>query len=114
MITIKSNTINNITFLKPITIVSYINAKIKEEQQNSLGITILLIMANTMIASIAAALAIEDNFSVFCLAFTCISAMGTNAVAFSQRSFASIVWSALISIIGNTTLIAYLTFTLFL
>lgn len=113
MITTNNTITNYTTYNKSTSIISIINQKIKEEEKNSLGITIILIMLSTMIASITVGFALYKELSLFPLAFACITAMGTNATAFSQSPFKYVVWSAIISILGNSFLVFYQMFTLF-
>ncbi|WP_408039714.1 hypothetical protein [Tenacibaculum amylolyticum] len=107
MITTKNTTLDNVTYTKKSTVFDLINNKIQKEQENSLGITILLIMVSTMIASVSVGLAIHGEISVGILIFSAVTAMGTNATAFGQGPFKYIVWAAIISIIGNTILSLY-------
>lgn len=108
-----TNTITN-NKQKPTTfnIFQTINQEIEAQQSNAMGIAIILIIAGTMIASISAALAVHKTIAYFPLVFTCISAMGANAMAISQRSFKTIAWSFIISITGNIFLIIYQLMTL--
>ena len=89
------------------SLINIINRKIEQEKDNAIGIAVILIMLGTMIASISAALAIHKNVNLFALIFSCITAMGANATAISQRSFKTIVWVFLFNIIGNVLLIIY-------
>lgn len=84
-----------------------LNSWIAAEEKNAMGISIILIMVGTMIASISAALAVHKEIALLPLIFTCISAMGANAIVISQRSFKTIVWAFIINILGNIFLIAY-------
>ena len=99
----------NITISKQrnFSLVSVINNWVKKEQENAFGISILFIMVGTMVASISAALAIHGDIAYFPLAFTCLSAMGANVTAISQRPFKVVTWAFIINIIGNLLLIIY-------
>ncbi|TDQ25802.1 hypothetical protein [Tenacibaculum caenipelagi] len=89
-------------------IITYINKKINEGEKNRIGISIILITVGSMIASITAALAVDGKVNLFALIFACVTAMGANAVAISQRSFKTIAWAFIINILGNIILIFYL------
>ncbi len=89
-------------------ILAYINKKIAEGERNSIGVSIMLITVGSMIASITAALAVNGDVNFFALVFACITAMGANATAISQRPFKIIAWAFIINIIGNISLIFYL------
>ncbi|WP_272149372.1 hypothetical protein [Tenacibaculum aiptasiae] len=84
-----------------------INQKIAEEKKNAIGISVILIMIGTMIASFSAALAVHGEVNLFPLIFTCVSAMGANALAISQRPFKVVAWGFIINILGNILLIIY-------
>ncbi|CAL2063222.1 hypothetical protein [Tenacibaculum sp. 190524A05c] len=102
-------TTNNITVTtaekKNVSIIEMINKKIEKEQENSFGITILFVMISTMISSVAIGLALHDGFSFAIVALSSVTAMGTNAAAFSQSPFKYVVWLGTISIITNTLLV---------
>ncbi|OSY89467.1 hypothetical protein WH52_02200 [Tenacibaculum holothuriorum] len=106
---ITTQNINTDITLKPrsFSLIDYINKKIQQEEKNGIGIAVILIMVSTMIASFSAALAIHKQINIIPLAFTCISAMGANAVAISQRPFKYIAWAFIISIVGNIGMIIY-------
>lgn len=93
-------------------IISFINEKIQAEEKNAIGIAVILIIAGTMIASISAALAVHGEIAILPLIFSCVSAMGANAIAISQRPFKMIVWAFAINILGNSLLIIYQIFNL--
>lgn len=114
MIATKNTTIDHISYNKPTSIIDLINQKIEKEQHNSIGISVILIIVNTMIASATAALAIHGEVSMFILMFACVTAMGTNAAVFSQRAFKYVAWAGIISIIGNSILAIYQTIALFI
>lgn len=99
-----STSIKERTNFNPIAL---INKKIEEESENAIGLSVVFIMVGTMIASISAALAIHGPINLFALLFSCITAMGANATAISQRPFKTIVWAFMINIIGNILLIVY-------
>lgn len=84
-----------------------INRWIKTQEENAIGISIILIMIGTMIASISVALAIHKEIAYIPLIFSCFSAMGANAIAISQRPFKVVIWAFLINIIGNIACIIY-------
>ena len=84
-----------------------INSKIAAEESNAFGISIILLMASSMIASFSAALAVHGEVNLFALVITCISAMGANAVAISQRSFKTVVWTFFFAVLANIALIIY-------
>lgn len=98
---------NTISARKKNSLLELINSWIKKEEKNAIGIAILFIMVGTMIASISAALAIQDEIAYFPLIFTCLSAMGANVMAISQQSFKIITWAFIINILGNLLLIIY-------
>lgn len=109
MNTIEQLTVNNTTSKTfNVNFISAINDKIKAEEKNAIGLSVILIMAGTMIASVTAALAAHGEINMFFLMFACISAMGANAAAISQRSFKTIVWAFIINILGNILSIIYL------
>lgn len=87
--------------------ITKLNDWIATEEKNAMGISIILLILGTMIASISAALAVHNEIALFPLIFTCISAMGANAIVISQRSFKTIIWAFIINILGNILLIAY-------
>lgn len=97
------------TYKKEINIYSFtkLNDWIAAEEKNAMGISIILLILGTMIASISAALAVHKEIAILPLIFTCISAMGANAIVISQRSFKTIIWAFIINILGNILLIAY-------
>ena len=88
-------------------LITLINKRIERESENAIGLAVVFIMVGTMIASISAALAIHGSINLFALIFSCITAMGANAVAISQRPFKTIVWAFIINIIGNILLVIY-------
>lgn len=104
MITTK-NIITPSALKRNTSIVEMINQKIKEEQENCFGITILFVMVSTMISSISIGLALHNGFSFPIVALSAITAMGTNTAAFSQSAFKHVVWLGIISIIINTLLV---------
>ena len=104
MITAKNITVTT-TAKKNVSIIEMINNKIKKEQENSFGNTMLFVMISTMISSISIGLALHDGFSFPIVALSATTAMGTNAAAFSQSPFKYVVWLGLISIITNTLLV---------
>ncbi|CAM1347487.1 hypothetical protein [Tenacibaculum crassostreae] len=109
MNTVQQLTVNNTTSKKlNVNLITAINNKIKAHESNAIGISVILIMVGTMIASITAALAAHEKINMFFLMFACISAMGANAAAISQRSFKTVVWAFIINIIGNILSIIYL------
>lgn len=109
MNTVEQLTVKNTTSKTfNINFISAINDRIKAEEKNAIGLSIILIMAGTMIASVTAALAAHGEINMFFLMFACISAMGANAAAISQRSFKTIVWAFIINILGNILSIIYL------
>ncbi|WP_143569775.1 hypothetical protein [Tenacibaculum agarivorans] len=112
MITTKDTTVTNYNYNTNTSIISFINDKIKKAEKNSIGITVLIVMISTMIASVSAGLAIHNQISYFIVAFTLVTAMGTNAAAFSQSGFKYVAWAGLLSIVGNTLLIIYQMFLL--
>lgn len=115
MISTKNTTITSIPYKRTSIIqdvFALVNNKIEKEKENAFGITVLIIMISTMIASVSAALAIYKDFSFVILAFTLITSMGTNAAAFSQSPFKYVVWAGIISIVGNTFLVFYQLFLL--
>ncbi|MEE3999134.1 hypothetical protein V1T75_02200 [Tenacibaculum sp. FZY0031] len=87
---------------------AYINKKIAEGERNSIGVSIILITVGSMIASITAALSVNGAVNLFALIFACVTAMGANAAAISQRPFKIIAWAFIINILGNISLIFYL------
>ncbi|WP_299053000.1 hypothetical protein [uncultured Polaribacter sp.] len=89
------------------SIFSYINNKIILEKENAIGITIILIMVGTMIASLTAAMAVQSNFSLPILMAATITAMAANVTAISQQSFQTIVWVFLANIFINSSLLVY-------
>ncbi len=89
------------------SLISVINNWVKKEEKNAIGISILFIMVGTMVASISAALAINGTIAYFPLIFTCLSAMGANVTAISQRPFKVVTWAFIINILGNLALIIY-------
>ncbi|SEB41895.1 hypothetical protein SAMN04489761_0595 [Tenacibaculum sp. MAR_2009_124] len=99
----------NITISKPqnFSLISIINKWVKKEQENAFGISILFIMVGTMVASISAALAIHGEIAYFPLIFTCLSAMGANVTAISQRPFKVVTWAFIVNILGNLILVIY-------
>lgn len=113
MITTDNTAIQNITYTKSTNIIDLINNKIKAEQENAFGITVLFIMISTMIASATAALAIHHQFSFVYLALALVTAMGTNATAFSQSPFKYVAWAGVISITTNIVLILMQLITLY-
>ncbi|SNR16100.1 hypothetical protein [Tenacibaculum jejuense] len=113
MITTDNTAIQNITYTKPTNIIDLINHKIKVEQENAFGITVLFIMISTMISSATAALAIHHQFSFMYLALALVTAMGTNATAFSQSPFKYVAWAGIISITTNIVLILMQLITLY-
>ena len=103
-LTVKSTSNKTFNF----NIINAINNKIRAEEENSISISVILIMAGTMIASFTAALAAHGEINIFFLMFACITAMGANATAISQRSFKTIVWGFIFNIVGNILSIIYL------
>ena len=94
MITTEQILVQNSTFkFYKLNFLSTINHKIAQEKENAFGISLILLMVSSMIASFSAALAVHGNVNIFALAITCISAMGGNAVAISQRSLKTVVWT---------------------
>ena len=109
MNTVQQLTVNSTTSKTlNLNFISAINKRIKAEEKNAIGLSVILIMAGTMIASVTAALAAHGEINMFFLMFACISAMGANAIAISQRSFKTIVWAFIINILGNILSIIYL------
>lgn len=109
MNTVEQLTVKNTTSKTfNINFISAINDRIKAEEKNAIGLSVILIMAGTMIASVTSALAAHGEINMFFLMFACISAMGANAAAISQRSFKTIVWAFIINILGNILSIIYL------
>ncbi len=106
MITAKNITVTTTT-KKNTSIIEIINNKIEKEQENSFGITILFVMVSTMISSIAIGLALHKGFSFLIVTISSVTAMGTNAAAFSQRAFKYVVWLGIISIITNALLVIF-------
>ncbi|WP_299162418.1 hypothetical protein [uncultured Tenacibaculum sp.] len=98
---------NSINASLNFNLISIINKKIAQEKENAIGISVILIMIGTMIASFSAALAVHGEVNILPLAFTCISAMGANAIAISQRAFKTVAWAFIINILGNILLIIY-------
>lgn len=88
------------------SLVQKINKLIEKEKSNSIGISLALIMFGTGIASITAALAVDNN-SFFILMLATIAAMGANVTAISQRSFKTVSWAFIINISLNILLIVY-------
>lgn len=108
MITTEQILVENSTFkFYKLNFLSTINHKIAQEKENAFGISLILLMISSMIASFSAALAVHGNVNVFILAITCISAMGANAVAISQRSLKTVVWSFFVTILINVLLIIH-------
>ncbi len=107
-----STTIDNSdNFLKSSSdfiLISKVNNWITAEQNNQMGISLIFIIVGSMVASISAALAIHGEISYLPLIYACISTMGTNVIAISQRPFKARVWAFLISILGNILFIIYL------
>ncbi|WP_275315655.1 hypothetical protein [Tenacibaculum bernardetii] len=100
--------VNNTTFkFSKFNFISVINSKIAQEESNAFVISIVLLMASSMIASFSAALAVHGEVNLFALVITCISAMGANAVAISQRSLKTVVWSFFFAVLANIALIIY-------
>ena len=89
-----------------LNLIQRINRLVEKEKSNSIGISIALIMFGTGIASITAALAVDNN-SFFILMLATAAAMGANVTAISQRSFKTISWAFIINISLNILLIAY-------
>ena len=105
MITAKNITVTSTTERKNISLIEMINDKIKKEQENSFGISMLFVMISTMISSISIGLALHGGFSYPIVALSSMTAMATNAAAFSQSPFKYVVWLGIISIITNTLLV---------
>ena len=107
------STIKHITVSQPsnkvanFNLITAINNRIDKEKENAIGISVILIMAGTMIASFSAALAVHGEINILPLIFTCISAMGANAIAISQRPFRIVAWAFIVNILGNILLIIY-------
>ena len=108
MVTTEQLIVNNsiITFSK-LNFISIINNKIAQEENNAFGISIILLMASSMIASFSAALSVHGEVNILALVITCISAMGANAVAISQRSLKTVVWTFFFAVLANIILIIY-------
>lgn len=88
-------------------LIQYINAIIEKEKSNAIGITIMLIMLGTGIASITAALAVQGEISLPVLMVSTVFAMGANATAISQQPFKTIVWAFILNITVNSLLLVY-------
>jgi hypothetical protein len=96
------------------TLTGYINRKIKQEKVNAIGITIMLIMFGTGIASLTAAFAVNGEVSLPILMTSTLLAMGANAIAISQQPFKIIVWAFIVNILINSLLLAYQVIALFI
>ena len=108
MVTTEQLIVNNSTIkFSKLNFISIINNKIAQEENNAFGISIILLMASSMIASFSAALAVHGDVNIFALIITCVSAMGANAVAISQRAFKTVIWTFFIAISTNILLIIY-------
>ncbi len=92
-------------------IIATINKTIAKVEPNSIGISIMLITVGSMVASFTAALAVHGEVNLFALIFACVTSMGANAVAISQRPFKVIVWAFIINIVGNIFMIFFQLFT---
>ncbi len=100
-------TVNNSSKTIQFNLINTINKKIEEEKQNAFGISILLITAGTMIASINAAFALNGDVSYFILAVSLILTTTTNVSAISQQPFKIVVWSFIINVLVSSFLIIY-------
>lgn len=98
--------------VKTFGFIPYVNQKIAQEKENAIGITVILVMLGTVIASLSAALSIYKDISLGILFVTSVLAMGANIVALSQRPFKMIVWAFLMNILGNSFLLMYQLFHL--
>jgi hypothetical protein len=94
-------------------LINYINTKIEQEKTNAIGITIMLIMFGTGIASITAALSVHGGVSLPILMGSTLLAMGSNAIAISQQPFKVIVWAFIVNIIINSLLLIFQLIDLF-
>lgn len=108
MTTTEQLTVNNETIkFSKLNIIDIINNKIKQEESNAIGISIILLIASSMVASFSAALSVHHDVNLFALIVTCVSAMGANAIALSLQTFKAITWGFLTAIIINVLLIIY-------
>lgn len=92
---------------KHFNIFQYVNRIIKREKTNAIGISIMLIMVGTGIASITAALAVNGEVSLPILMTSTLFAMGANATAISQQPFKTVVWAFVLNIAINSLLLIY-------
>lgn len=92
---------------KNLNLLSYVNQIIEREKTNAIGITIMLIMFGTGIASITAALSVNGEVSLPILITSTLFAMGANATAISQQPFKTIVWAFILNITINSLLLIY-------
>lgn len=92
---------------KSFNVLHSINHIIEREKTNAIGITIMLIMFGTGIASITAALSVHGEVSIPILMTATFFAMGANATAISQQPFKTIVWAFIINITINSLLLIY-------
>lgn len=90
-----------------LSIVNWVNMMIEQEQHNSLGITLIYIMAGSGVASITAAFSVNETVSIPILMIAACLAMGTNAAVLSQQSFKVSSWFFIVSITINTVLLFY-------
>lgn len=88
-------------------LLQYVNLIIERERANAIGITIMLIMFGTGIASITAALSVHGDVSIPILMTATFLAMGANATAISQQPFKTIVWAFILNITINSLLLIY-------
>ena len=93
-------------------LIKSINAKIEEEKENAIGISIAFVMVGTGLASITAALAVYKELSLPILMAVTILAMATNAAVISQQPLKTTAWLFVTSMVINILLLIYQVFNL--
>lgn len=88
-------------------IIQKINQKIEKEKENTIGVSIVLVMFSTGIASLNAAIAVQGKISMFILMTSIVLAMTTAVLSISQQPLKAIAWSFIASVIINTFLLFY-------
>lgn len=88
-------------------IIQRINQKLEKEKDNTIGISIALVMFSTGIASLNAAMAVQGEISMFILMTAIILAMSTAVLSISQQPIKTIAWSFIISVIINVVMLSY-------
>ncbi|AUC84515.1 hypothetical protein CW731_04015 [Polaribacter sp. ALD11] len=88
-------------------IIQKINQKVAQEKENTIGISIAMVMFGTGIGSINAAMAVQGKISLFILMTAIVLAVGTAVLSISQQPLKTIAWAFIASIIINVAMLIY-------